>query len=188
MKIASCLCGLIRGFCHDLKCRVCCTYPWQHSSDEEFGEESSSEEAWRIEIRRRVNEEIEEEQQRKYDSAKQTIADAEFYAKVQEDRAEEENTKIFQKLKDRKKKLMTRSQHDKRRLNRTQPEEQFFHLDVYNHYKQKAKYEENELCQYFSSIMLEGKYNADRFMATGYSIEEFNLQCYDDKLKEQANA
>ena len=188
MKIASCLCGLIRGFCNDLKCRVCCTYPWQHSSDEEFGEESSSEEAWRIEIRRRVNEEIEEEEQRKYDQAKQIIADAEFYDKVQEDRAEEEITKIFEKLKNRKKKLMTRSQHDKRRLNRTQPKEQFFHLDVYNYYKQKAEYEENELCQYFASIMLEGKYNADRFLSTGYSIEEFNLQCYDDKLKEQANA
>ena len=185
MKIASCLCGMIRGFCHDLKCRVCCTYPWQHSSEEEFGEESSSEEAWRIEIRRRVNEEMEEEQQRKYDSAKQIIADAEFYDQVHEDRAEEENRRIFEKLKNRNKKLMTRGQRDQRRLNRSQTRECSFYLDVYDYYKQKSKYEENELCEYFSSIMLEAKYNADRFMATGISIQEFNLQSYEEKLKEE---
>ena len=188
MKLAVCACGMLRGFYHEVKCRVCCTYPYQHSSDEEFGEESSSEESWRIEIRRKVNEEIEEQQQRKYDSAKQIIEEAEFYAQVQEDRAEEENRKIFEKLKSKKKKFITRSQHNQRRLNRSQTEEKPFQLDVYNYYKQKAEYEETELCEYFSSILLEAKYNADRFLETGYSIEEFDLQSYEDKLKEEALA
>ena len=183
MKIATCLCRMIRGFHHEIKCHSCCTFPWQHSSDEDYGEESIREDDWRIELRKRTSEEMEEEMQRKYDSAKQIIEEAEFYNRVHEDRVAEENRQIVELLKTGKKKLLTRSQRDQRRkLNRMKKTvDKSYSLDVYDYYLQKSFYDEEQLCGYFTSIMLEGKYNTDRFLATGLSIEEFDLKSYDDK-------
>ena len=76
MKIPTCLCGLARGFHHELKCWSCSCFPWQHSSDEDHNVEVDSAEE---EIRRKreefeerirlLNEEedrkIEEERERK---------------------------------------------------------------------------------------------------------------------------
>ena len=106
MKIAHCSCGAVRGFYHELKCRLCCTFPWQHSSSDECGSESCSEENWEIELRRRTAEEMEKEEQRKWDEAKRIIEEAEFYEAVYEDRDSEENRKVLDNRK--KKKLMTR--------------------------------------------------------------------------------
>ena len=53
-------------------------------------------------------------------------------------------------------------------------------LTVYEYYKSKLQYEESALKEYFSSILMEGQYNADRFLATRFSINEFNIPQFEE--------
>ena len=122
---------------------------------------------------------MEKEEQRKWDEAKRIIEEAEFYEAVYEDRDSEENRKVLDNRK--KKKLMTRTQRDQRRLGNREPKRDVtYALTVYEYYKSKLQYEENALKEYFSSILMEGQYNADRFLATRFSITEFNIPAFEE--------
>ena len=122
---------------------------------------------------------MEKEEQRKWDEAKRIIEEAEFYEAVYEDRDSQENQKILENKK--RKKLMTRSQRDQRRLGNREPKRDVaYALTVYEHYACKLQYEESALREYFSSILMEGKYNADRFLATRFSITEFNIPAFEE--------
>ena len=180
MKIPECVCGAIRGFYHELKCHSCCTYPWQHSSADECSSGSCSDDEWDYTCRR-MREEIEADRQRKCDATKQIIKDAEFYDEAQSDLFSAEDRKIFDRLRTKKKRLLTRSQRNQRQTyKRPVVEEQPYSLNVYEYYQEKHKFKKQQLSEHFFSMGLDEDYTPDRFLVTRYCISEFGLQTFEE--------
>ena len=180
MKIPECLCGAIRGFYHELKCRSCCTYPWQHSSADECSSGPCSDDEWQYTCRR-IREEIEADRQRKCDATKKIIDEAEFYDGAKSDLFSAEDKKIFQRLQSKRKRLLKRSQRDQRRsVKRTPIEEKPYSLNVYEYYQNKDKYKKQQLSEYFFSMGLDEDYTPDRFLVTRYCISEFGLETFEE--------
>ena len=178
MKIPECLCGAIRGFYHELKCRSCCTYPWQHSSADECSSGPCSDDEWQYTCRR-IREEIEADRQRKCDVTKKIIEDAEFYDAAKSDLFSAEDKKIFNRLKTKQKRRLTKSQRDQRKTFKRAPVvEKPYALNVYGYYQEKQTYEKQVLGEHFFSMDLDEDYTPDRYLVTRYCISELGLQTF----------
>ena len=197
MKLPKCLCGIKIGFNHDLDCNSCGCLPFHHSSDEESSTDSEAEEARRKfeefeERKRKINEEedrkIEEERQRRYHEVLQIIEDAEYRQNLNEERTERYINFHDEKRKMKKRVLKTKSEMDKkarRRLKRFGFAPVKYELEVYQHYKSKWNYEVNKVASSLDSIFLDSRYAANQLLNADVSLEELNIETYEEFLKFQ---
>ena len=196
MKIPSCLCGLARGFHHELKCWSCSCFPWQHSSDEDHNAEVDSAEE---EIRRKreefeerirlLNEEedrkIEEERERKYNLTLSIIEDGEIKEALKETREERQAWFQEEKRKLKNKKLKSRSKLNKNRRTQLIFRPVYYALDVYEYYKNKEAYEFDQVSSHMTSVFDNSIWNTHRFLNAHISLSELNIPSYAEYLQMQ---
>ena len=183
MKLPSCLCGLLRGFHHDLVCCSCSCFPWQHSSDESE-EESSSEDEYKAN-RRQVQEEREAIRLERIRDVEYALKDGEFDEKVYNGRYERELDQCEERIKIKKKKMKTRRELDNNRLVIPSFTTKKYALNAYNYYADKENYEMKTLSDYFKYLKLESQSTARRFLNAELSLSELGLQSYEDMVKEK---
>lgn len=196
MKIPSCLCGLARGFHHELKCWSCSCFPWQHSSDEDHNVEVDSAEE---EIRRKreefeerirlLNEEedrkIEEERERKYNLTLSIIEDGEIKEALKETREERQAWFQEEKRKLKNKKLKSRSKLNKNRRTQVIFRPVNYALNTYEYYKAKEAYEFDQVSTHMTSVFENSDWNTNRFLNARISLSELNIPSYAEYLQMQ---
>ena len=199
MKIPSCLCGLARGFHHELNCWSCNCLPWQHSSDEEqnITSDSEQEEARRKrdefeeqvqQIRDEEDRRIQEDKDRRYNEALTRMEDEEEKLKQREERFERVDWFHEEKRKLKKKVLKTRSerlQHEKRRLKRRHFSEKKYALNAYDHHKAKEEYTYNQVHNKFQTLFEEASWNSHRFVNLGLSLGELEIPSFEEFQKDE---
>ena len=196
MKFPQCLCGLARGFHHELKCWSCGCIPWQHSSDDDHNRslDSAEEEARRKyedfqERIRKINEEedrrIEEERVRKYNRTLSIIEDGEIKLELKETR--EERHAVFQEQKRnlKKKMLKSKSKLNKNRRTLVIFRPVFYALNTYGYYKAKETYEFDQVSSHMTSVFENSKWNTHRFLNADIPLAELNIPSYAEYLKMQ---
>ena len=196
MKLPSCLCGLARGFHHELKCWSCGCLPWQHSSDDDHNVslDSEAEEARRRyedfqERIRLLNEEedrqIEEERVRKYNRTLSILEDGEIKDELKETRIERQAWFQEEKRKLKKKKMKTKSKLNKNRRTQVIFRPVYYALNVYGYYKAKEDYEFDRVSFHMKSVFENADWNTHRFLNADISLEELNIPSYKEFLKMQ---
>lgn len=197
MKLPSCLCGLARGFHHELKCWSCGCIPWQHSSDDDHNRslDSAEEEARRKyedfqEQIRKISEEndrkMEEERERKYNRTLTIIEDGEIKEELKETREERHAVFQEQKRKLKKKKLKSKSKLNKNRKTLVIFRPVFYALNTYGYYKDKEAYEFDQVSTYMTSVFENSNWNTHRFLNADISLAELNIPSYSEYLKTYA--
>ena len=195
MKLPKCFCGIKIGFNHDLDCQSCGCLPFHHSSDEESSTDSEAEEARRKyeefeERKRKINEEedrkIEEDRKRRYDEILTIMDNAEYRDNLNEERTERYINFHDEKRKLKKRVLKTKSEMNvqaRRRLKRIGFAPVKYQLEVYKHYQSKWDYEVNQVAANLESIFLDSRYAAHRLLNAGVSLEELNIETFEDSMK-----
>ena len=193
MKMPKCLCGLTRGFHHDLKCWSCACFPWQHSSDEDHNDlDSEAEEARRKheemqERIRLINEEedrrIQEDLERKFHETLSIIEDGEIKERLKETRLERQAAFEEEKRKMKKKKLKSKAKFNKIRRTQIVFGQVSYALNAYEYHKAKQEYEFEQVSFHMRMIFEESDWNTNRFLNAAISLSELNIQSFEDYNK-----
>ena len=200
MKLPACLCGLVRGFHHDLSCWSCGFLPWQHTSEEEESFDSEAEEArrkredyeeQRFKIREEEERKIEKEREQNYNKVLTTIENAEVKLNLEEERFERSDSFIGAKRKLKKKTLKTKSERfcqANRRLDRRSFTQVKYMLNVHDHYMAKSKHEFDQVFACFKYAFDEAKYMTHRFFNAQLTLDDlpWEVESFDEVLRVKA--
>ena len=157
MKFPSCHCGSISGWMHDIQCKLCGCFPWQHSSDEsEYDSSDGDSEEARLELaRNEIKLAFQEKKREQIDLVNEKIRNGYFSIKADEESFLMEHSVWEKEKTNKKKKLRSWTFRQSLRTTKQGFEPKHYQLDVYNYYKKKDQYELEIVLDFFQYLGLQ---------------------------------
>ena len=188
MKLPSCHCGSITGWLHDIQCKLCGCFPWQHSSDEsEYDSSDGDDEEARLELaRNEIRLEIEEEKRKKIELVNRAIFVGNYCIKADEDRFLMVHSMWEKEKENKKKRLRSWTFRNSLRTTKQGFEPKHYQLDVYDYYKKKEQYEFEVVLDYLQYLGLRhhALSKTKQYLDADLRPSEIQLLDYEDFLQQ----